>query len=50
MVIFIYLSRLIQSAKMTLVGARGPLLGGLLLGFGAGVNLWVALGRREAEL
>ena len=37
-VIFIYLSRLIQSAKITLVGAHGPLLGGLLLSLGAGVN------------
>ena len=37
-VIFIYLSRLIQSAKITLVGARGPLGGGLLLGLRARVN------------
>ena len=49
-VIFIYLSRLIQSAKITLVGARGPLGGGLLLGLRARVNFWIALGKREAEL
>ena len=39
MVIFIYLRRLIQSAKLTLVGAwRGPLLGGLA-GLRGGLSL-----------
>jgi len=38
-VIFIYLRRLVQSAKMTLVGARGYLLGALLLSLVRRVSL-----------
>lgn len=38
-VIFIYLRRLVQSAKITLVGARGYLLGALLLSLIRGTSL-----------
>lgn len=38
-VIFIYLRRLVQSTKITLVGARGYLLGAILLGLMRSVGL-----------
>jgi len=38
-VMFIYLRRLVQSAKITLVGARGYLLGALLLSLLRGASL-----------
>jgi len=48
-VIFIYLRRLVQSAKMTLVGARGYLLGALGLSFIIGLYLVGLPGRDKGE-